>query len=517
MRVGIRVDASLEIGTGHLRRCMTLAAALISKGADVRFVIRRHDTVAELALRSAGFTVSWLDAPSSPTRRATETVEPRHASWAGVGWSDDADETVEVLASFRPDWMILDHYSFDAKWHERVRQRLACEVMAIDDLADRSLSVEVLLDANFSEDHAGKYAGRLAGRCQLLGGPRFALLSTRYRTASRYEFRPDVHSIGIFMGGTDPDGVTARVLRTCREFAGFRGTIEVVSTSASPHLDQLRKACLGWANTTLSLDLPDLSAFYSRHDLQIGAGGTATYERCCLGAPTIALAVAPNQLAVIPALDARGVLRAARLTADPDADILPAAPYLGQVIQALVADPEARRDLSERGMSMVDARGADRVAICLLRDTLGLRRVTADDGPQLHAWRNHPTVRAVSGNGEPIPLNAHMAWLANKLADDNARLYIAEIGGTAVGSIRFDRLDGGDTEVSLYLDPDLPGLGLGPRLLLSGEKAVTSEWAGGTGFTASVMPDNEASARLFINCGYSGGPLRFNKAVTADA
>lgn len=514
MRVGIRVDASLAIGTGHLRRCMTLAAALSSKGADVRFVVRRHDAVAEIALRSQTFSVAWLEAQTFPAGLGeSSAAQHSHEHWAGVGWSDDAAETVGALAGFDPDWVIVDHYSFDALWHDQVRQRLGCKVMAIDDLADRPLSVDVLLDANFAEDHAGKYAGRLLRKCRLLGGPRFALLSDQYRTAPRYRFHPEVRSIGVFMGGTDPDGVSARVLKTCREDAGFEGAIEVVSTSANPRLEQLRDACAASAGTTLLLDLPDLSAFYARHDLQIGAGGTATYERCCIGAPTIALVVAANQLAVVPALTATGILSAARLSHEPDMDILPTAPHLGNVVRELIADPDGRRGLSERGMNMVDAFGADRVAICLLGPSLSLRRATLEDAVQLHAWRNHPGVRAVSGNGEPIPLEGHMSWLARKVAADDCRLYVAEIGTTAIGSIRFDRLDNGHLEVSLYLDPDLSGLGLGPHLLLAGEREAAAEWPGAATFVASVMPNNVISARLFLNCGYSGGPLRFSKPV----
>lgn len=514
MRFAIRVDASLVIGTGHLRRCMSLASALSDKGADVRFVVRRHDAVGEISLGSQTFPVAWLDSPMSTAGAGIPpAATPPHEYWAGVSWSDDAAETVRALRDSQPDWVVVDHYSFDARWHDQVRQDLGCKVMAIDDLADRSLSIDVLLDANFAEDHVEKYAGRLARKCRLLGGPRFALLSDEYKKARRYRFRPEVRSIGVFMGGTDPDGVSERVLRTCREEAGFQGLIEVVSTSANPHLEVLREACAASADVTLSLDLPDLSAFYARHDLQVGAGGTATYERCCMGAPTIAVVVASNQLAVVPALAAGGILRAARLSTGPGADIPGAIPALGNVVRELVADPDARRSLAERGMSLVDARGADRVALCLLATSLSLRQVALNDGPQLHAWRNHPAVRSVSGNRESIPLRSHMDWLADKIAMEDCRLYIAEIGATAVGSIRFDRLEDDLLEVSLYLDPDLLGLGLGPHLLLAGEREVMAEWPGCATFTATVMPNNEVSARLFVSCGYSGGPLRYNKPV----
>ncbi|RYG20990.1 MAG: GNAT family N-acetyltransferase [Burkholderiales bacterium] len=137
-----------------------------------------------------------------------------------------------------------------------------------------------------------------------------------------------------------------------------------------------------------------------------------------------------------------------------------------------------------------------------------------EDGEQLHAWRNSPSVRAVSVSGAEIPFGDHMAWLAGKLVADDTRLYVAEIGSTAVGSIRFDRLDSELLEVSLYLDPDLAGMGLGPHLLLAGEREVVSEWSGCRAFVATVLSNNPGSAKLFIKSGYSGGPLRYKKPIT---
>lgn len=105
------------------------------------------------------------------------------------------------------------------------------------------------------------------------------------------------------MGGTDPGGISARVLAACRA-AGFAGTIEVVSTSANSRLDALQQACAVDSAVTLTLDQPDLAGFFARHDLQIGAGGGATWERCCIGAPTVAMALVANQSAVVPGLAA---------------------------------------------------------------------------------------------------------------------------------------------------------------------------------------------------------------------
>lgn len=510
MRIAIRVDASRQIGTGHLRRCLSIAGALATLGADVRFVIRRLDEVGPAAFGSSPFPVDWLSAPDG-ARAPTRPDGPSHLEWAGVDQATDGADTVEALRAWGPVLVIVDHYAFDARWHDQVRAGLACRMMAIDDLADRPLAVDMLLNANLA-DHAQTYAGRLKAGTRVLGGPRFAILGEPYRSQPPYAFSPVVRSLGVFMGGTDPDGASARVLRDVRR-AGFAGPVEIVSTSANPHLMALQRACEADGDVSLTFDLPDLAAFYARHDLQIGGGGTANYERCRIGAPGIAITLAANQLAVVPQLAARGALRVARLAGGPDWPKLEHAPLLADGVRVLIADPIARRDLSENGRALVDGRGTERIALCLMASTLRVRTATLVDGPMLHAWRDHPETRAVSSNGAPIPLDGHMDWLAGKLVDANCRLFVAEVGGTAVGSIRFDRQADGAWEVSLYLDPDLTGLGLGRHLLEAGEQAMRMEIGEQIAFTASVMPGNETSARLFTNAGYSGGPLRYAKRI----
>jgi UDP-2,4-diacetamido-2,4,6-trideoxy-beta-L-altropyranose hydrolase len=497
-RVAIRVDASAAIGTGHLKRCLSLAQALIDTGADVRFVCRALDAVAATVLCDSGIPTLWLPALAQTFTPAPDA--PPHAAWAGVPQEQDADDTAQTLADWRPDTVVVDHYAFGAGWHQAVRDALGCRLLVIDDTADRALDADALLDHNWAPDHRTKYAGRLQREPLWLCGPRFALLASAYRGAGRYRFQDTVRSIGIFMGGTDPGGVSARVLAACRS-AGFAGPVEVVSTSANPQLATLRYACERDGQAMLTLDQSDLAAFFARHDLQVGAGGGATWERCCLGAPTVALALVANQSAVVPGLATLGAVRAADETTLPG------------VLRELIADPASRRSLAERAAALVDGRGAQRVALALLRDQLQLRPATFDDAPLLHGWRNHPAVRAVSATQDPIDFDAHQRWLQAVLANHARWLFVAQVGHLPVGSIRFDRLDNGHLEVSLYTDPDLQGLGLGQRLLAAGEQALLALCPGGLTVEALVLPGNATSQHLFQTAGYHGGPMHFRKAV----
>lgn len=486
MSIAIRVDASRAIGTGHVRRMIALAGALRDCGAQVRFITRDLGLDVPAMLADAGSGCSLL---SAPTGEPVESDVP-HGHWAGVDQADDAADTLAALHA-DTDWIVVDHYGFDARWHRAVAQGAGCRIAVIDDLADRAIDADVVVDHNFAGDHRAKYADRLERRASVLGGPRFALLGPAYADAPRHQPRDMVGSIGIFLGGVDQANLSATALDAI-DLTGFHGPVEIVSTAANPNLAELRARAAQRPATTVVTDLPDLAAFFARHDVQIGAGGGATWERCCIGAPTLLLVVADNQLAVAPALRDTGVV------ATPDPIRALDAPALAAALGPLLTDAGHRQSLSRRSRELVDGLGARRVALRLLADSLRVVPATIDHAALMHRWRDHPATRGVSRNSGTIDWGDHLAWLERTLADPAKALMVGMIGDIPVGVIRFDRLDARSAEVSLYLDPALHGLGLGRALLLAGERAA----AAGIDVHAEVLEGNAGSAGLFDSAGY---------------
>lgn len=488
--IAIRVDASLTSGFGHVKRCLALAQALREYGAAVRFIARSQDVDVAALVGVEGFAVTMLPVPGA----VPVTGVMRDAQWVGEPWNVDASQTITALCKTGVKWMVVDHYALDERWHRAVALALSCKVAAIDDLADRSMAVNVLIDHNLAASHRLKYAGRIAEGTILLGGPRFALLGPTYASAARYEFHDEVRSIGIFIGGTDASNLSAIALCACRH-AGFDGPIEIVTTRSNPHLAPL--AAMADARTTISVDLPELSAFFARHDLQIGAGGGATWERCRVGAPTLAVVAADNQVVVVPILAALGAVAG-----------LPSASAstpqnLAQAIGELLSDPLQRRRLGVTSGRLVDGLGARRVALCLLSETLYVRTATAADWERTYLWRNHPDTRAVSRCAQPIDISDHQRWLEAALRNPQRHLMVGKVGGTEVGVVRMDEHDNGDVEVSLYLDPELHGIGLGSALLRAGEAYVAAILPSNRRLVATVLDHNPISRRLFESADYA--------------
>ncbi len=475
MRVAIRADASAALGSGHIRRCLSLASALHRVGADVRFMSRAVDDVAPSLLADWPHNI-WLLEGTAP--------------------AEDAAESARALGGWAAHWVVVDHYGLDASWHEAIRQRTGARVAVIDDLADRPLAPDVLVDPNLQPTQGGKYVDVLRRAAKCLTGPRYALLEATYEDAPRYQFREEVRSIGIFMGGTDPSGACLRALIACRQGAGFTGEVEIVSSPLGPHHARLARLCLRWPATRLLDGLPDMAGFFARHDLQVGAGGGATWERCCIGAPTVACMVADNQRATLPLLQAAGAVAWVR---DNGMGLEEA---LSVGIGGLLVDATQRRVLGERARGLVDGRGARRVAAVLaLRagGALQARPAQAGDEALLLGWANDPQVRAQAFNPALIEPAEHAAWLAARLASPQTCgiSIVTGPGNLPVGQVRLEKTAHG-WEIGYSLDDDFRGLGLGVPLLQAGLAAAPA----GATLIGRVKLDNLASTQVFRRLGY---------------
>jgi UDP-2,4-diacetamido-2,4,6-trideoxy-beta-L-altropyranose hydrolase len=457
--------------------------------------------VATLAAR-AGIDLLTLPAPRGEF--APEPGEPAHAGWASVAAATDAAETAAALRGSAVRWVLVDHYAFDARWHRALAQALGVKIGVIDDLADRPLEADLLVDHNLAADHACKYVRTDSHIGRLLGGPRYALLDPAYRNAPRHLFNESVRSVGIFVGGTDPWQASVMALEGLRRYAGFGGQVEITTTSANPHLTALRERCQADGAATLLVDLPGLQDFYARHDVQIGAGGGAAWERCCIGSPTLLLTLADNQRTVAEGLQARGAVRVV-------AGAEPA--VLGRAFAELSRDPAERRRMAEAGRALVDGQGARRVAVAIGADGLMLRPATAADAEPCHAWRNAESTRRYFRDPSPVPLADHQRWWQTTLADPRRHLLLAEVGREAVGVVRLD-FEGAEAEVSIYTDPALTGLGLGQRMLDAAARWAAKLAAGLRALEAEIDPRNVASEAAFAAAGFLPvAPRRWTRSL----
>lgn len=491
-RVVLRADASASIGFGHLKRSLSLATALRSVGLQPCLITRALGVDSAGMARNAGIDVLMLPSPTGGVPAGD--VVP-NAALAAVDWHDDAMQTLAALCADAPAWVIVDHYAFDARWHRLVAHGCGARIAVIDDLADRELAGELLVDQNLHANHRLKYAVRWPAKRPLLGGPRYALLDESYARMQPAASHETVRSIGIFMGGTDPAGLTSVALRACREEAGFAGPVEIIASRAQPQLPELLELANQWPLTTVRCDLPSLAGFFAGHDLQIGAGGGASWERCRAGVPTLALIGAANQQEVIPALAAHGAV------ATLEGGVPQTVSNIGREVKALLHDASRRRLLGTASATLVDGMGCTRVAIALALDRLKLRDARPADAEPAFAWRNHADTRRFIRDPRPLELASHCAWWMQTLKMTERKLFIAHVGNRDVGVLRLDFADTA-AEVSIYVNPALSGLGLGPAMLKELQGWVQLNTRGQIRLEAEIFTVNRASQKVFTRAGF---------------
>ncbi|MEC7729149.1 MAG: UDP-2,4-diacetamido-2,4,6-trideoxy-beta-L-altropyranose hydrolase [Pseudomonadota bacterium] len=333
LRVAFRVDASTEIGSGHVMRCLTLADTLAEAGARCWFLMREQ------------------------TGSLEGLVERRGHKALPV--STEAFETLDLVPGDTLDWLVVDHYALDYRW-EQLNSACARRVMVIDDLADRRHYCNVLLDQTFGR-FPRSYSGLVPQETTLLCGAEYSLLRpefARLRRQSLEHRNPRrLRNLLISMGGADRDNFTRRALETLeRESLGAGKFITVVLGPSSPWVRDVRKlAERTELEVKVLVGISNMAEVMAKQDFVIGAAGSSIWERCCLGLPSAMVVVADNQIFAANELRESGACRVLEGGARFETS-------LASVIEDLDANPEQLGIMSKAAAAITDGLGASRVA-----------------------------------------------------------------------------------------------------------------------------------------------------------
>ncbi|WP_067072658.1 UDP-2,4-diacetamido-2,4,6-trideoxy-beta-L-altropyranose hydrolase [Methanoculleus horonobensis] len=493
-----RTDASHTIGTGHVIRCLTLANALAKKGAEVSFIFREHDGHFCDLIEEQGFIIHRLPAAD---RKFEAPATPAHAAWLGATWQEDADQTGSIIKTLgvKPDWLVVDHYALDSRW-ERALRPLVGRIFVIDDLADRAHDCDLLLDQNLFADMQTRYATKVPEDCHLLLGPEYALLQPIYAELhGRIPPREGpVKRILLSFGGADRDNLAGRALVAFLSLNRPDIDVDVVISDSSPYAPGIRAQAAGHANVHLHSNLPTLAPLMARADLAIGAAGTTSWERLCLGLPALVVTLAENQRPIADELQRLGLVR-----------------WLGHKDE--VSEQSIRLALAElfEGSideewslccrATVDGTGTKRVsaALTITAETpLLVRHARLSDEGLLLAWANDPETRQNSFSSDPIPVEEHRRWYRSRLRDlDGCHLYIVETKeGIPMGQARFEREEQAWV-ISYSLAPQFRNRGFGRPLLEAALLKMRSEHPGAL-VLGRVKSDNLPSRRIFETLGF---------------
>ncbi len=279
-------------------RCLTLAEALRDRGVTSHFVCRAHPGNLIAKVRSRGFEVSALAREPDDVRNPV--AKPAHAPWLGADWRVDAAATREILQSFDPDWLVVDHYALDRSWEREVRTDCG-HLMVIDDLADRGHACDLLLDQNIGRE-ARDYVGLVDGTTRLMVGVKYALLRQEFAAlrdcSIKRRRRGTLRHILISMGGIDRHNVTGKVLDSLAKGSLKEGQhITVVMGQNAPGLEQVKVSAARLPRSCeVRVEVNNMAKLMADADLAYGALGVSALERMVVGLPSIITPCAENQL-----------------------------------------------------------------------------------------------------------------------------------------------------------------------------------------------------------------------------
>lgn len=478
----IRADCSSTIGTGHVMRMIALGQAWQDLGGNVRFV--GDFTPLANRLKAERFVITPLS-----------KVFPA---------PDDLDTLLAHTSE--GDWIALDGYHFDTAYQEAIRET-GRKTLVLDDICDRGTYLADLLLNQNPDAHSYDYI--INNDATLLLGSQYALLRKEFLEFKRTKTLTSAkgQKVLITLGGADPVNMTERVLDAVDAINHASLHLKIIVGAANPYLDTLRKKAFGLAcSCDLMSAVNDMPALMDWADLAVSAAGSTCWELAYFGVPFIAIKTADNQKGILNELNDRGVA----LCLDTTASLRD----IATGFSSLVSDQNARRIMSSNGQTLVDGKGAMRVAKAIYTTNLRLRPARIDDCQLLLDWRNDPQVKANSFNSEKIELAGHQEWYKNKLKEETCLFFIAEDGkGIPVGQIRFDK-HAKDAEISISVAPTMVGRGIGTTITKLGCIALQKIWAGISVF-ARVKHNNYASVLMFEKAGFTkdtttkGDHLRF--------
>lgn len=496
MNIIFRVDASIQIGSGHVMRCLTLADALKNKGAKCTFICRAHSGNMLALIQAKGHSVFAL--PDDKTYINPTNLHPsqEYISWLNTTIDEDAQQTIATIRSLRaevPTWLIIDHYALDKDW-EKLLRPYCQKIMVVDDIAERQHDCDLLLDQTFGRDERD-YQALVSEHCTILAGSYYAQLRPEFSQWREFSLKrrqqPQLKHLLITLGGVDKDNVTGQVLTalTSSQLPN-ECQITIIMGEHAPWLESIQEQArqLPWS-TEVRSNVTNMAELMANSDMCIGAAGSTTWERCCLGLPTIMLVLAENQRKIAEELDKKDIVYIAFHTSE-----------LSKFVNTICSDiSSAFRIKIEKSSAICDGFGAKIISARLFGGAF-IRLMKTNDLQLVRRWRNHDSVRSCMFNQNEISQHEHEKWFLEKSNQSNQHLLIFEIHGAPEGFISFNIKDDLEADWGFYKSPNSPrGTG---KLLGSCALDYAFKKIGLSKINAKVIISNENSLIFHRRLGF---------------
>ncbi len=412
MKVVFRVDASDEIGTGHLMRCLTLAKAIKTVPCSkIMFVCRNLPEYLQRIIFDNHFELYNFDSSCAHDL----SKENRHSAWLGVSQKKDAQEVQKVLAQETYDWMVVDHYALDYRWESIIQQEVK-KILVIDDLADRDHFCSALLDQNIYPEMKVRYKGKVPHNCKLFLGPKYVLLGSDFVIMRQYVKKREriVKNILVSFGGADLENNTGRVLEALMLANINDLNITVVVGRRHRFIREIQQVCVD-NNYTFYVQTNKMADLICKADLAIGSGGISTYERLYLGLPALLKPISFNQKEVLTYMSSIGLF-----------DIYDTQQVLIQKLRKIVENNTLPPDCIEEG--------SKKILKFLLNESTVLKSPSSFDIRRTYKWLQDDQLRKDFCLSEKPTRSVHFKYWRELMDSHNQKAYSIVYSGEHIGN-----------------------------------------------------------------------------------
>ncbi|UCH71943.1 MAG: UDP-2,4-diacetamido-2,4,6-trideoxy-beta-L-altropyranose hydrolase [Thermoplasmatales archaeon] len=327
-----RVDASEDIGIGHLMRCLALSEELLKRNYTCYFLSNIQNEY--LLEKLKDFNVSYIKIKSNDTE------------------NDDITELLDFTMSNNCDWVITDHYGISNSYLKKLKEK-KLNILSMDDNAQIKYPSDVVLNQNsyaermhFSSEPYTKY----------LLGSKYVLLQDRILRREEKKERKAVNKILITLGGTSFNDLILKILTSLQKIVKEDIEIFVILGPFNQSFDIIKKFTEKTDINVKLFDSPkNMTDIYLDTDIAISAGGTSCYELAYFGIPNAVITVAENQINIAKDLSKRNVS-----LYSGDIEYFKEEKFI-QDINKLLERPELRNEMSNNGRRLIDGKGKMRI------------------------------------------------------------------------------------------------------------------------------------------------------------
>ncbi|WP_154140339.1 UDP-2,4-diacetamido-2,4,6-trideoxy-beta-L-altropyranose hydrolase [Photobacterium damselae] len=487
MKIVFRVDSSINIGSGHIMRCLVLADELNKLECSIYFACLPQEGDLISYVKQRGYDVVLLSSPLNPLIPINDSD---YKAWLLRSSKEDALDFIELVEN--ADIVITDHYSIGREWQSYVRKYLNCFIVAIDDLV-REHDADLIIDQTL-----GRLANEYSGKARVLAGSQYAMLAPNFSGLRQEAISRTLSSnispkVLVSMGGIDKPNATLHVLQSLVEIS--RARLTVLLSPRSPNYASVKTWCEQYPNVFHKDFEENMAKLMMKHDIAVGAPGTTSWERACLGLPSILIPLAENQRTICEQLLLNDAIVCVSLE-----DI---AEGLDEAYNTIL---DNWLSFVKANLKLCDGLGVKRIAFEIRQlmnkeFNLNLQLVPAskEDIRMVYEWQCHPKTRQFSLTQNIPTWEEHQRWMIRKLQSSTDYFYLVEDKktGCKLGVLRLDMMEPEHYLVSIYIAPDCHGQGVATASLQLADYIHAN-----ITLHATVLEANTASQHLFKKANY---------------